>query len=219
MKKVIITLLILLLGCSTAQIVSNWKNPEIVVFDAYKVLVVGMTPNQEGRELFETKMVREFKRGGVKAMRSIDLFDVEFTNTPRTEAELDAVEEQLLAKDFDAILFTKVLGSENRQSFQKRMSDMDSYYGRFGDDYLTHQDIYYDADYFEEFPVYHAETSLYCICVGKERSLIWRCAIDVTDPANIRKTVDDYVELVVVAMTEQDLIFHKEDESATTTKP
>lgn len=219
MKKVIITLLIFLLGCSSAEIVSNWKNPDIVIFDAYKVLVVGMTPNEEGRELFETKMVREFKRDGIEAMRSIDLFDVEFTNTPRTEAELDAVEEQLLARDFDAILFTKVLGSENRQSFQRRMSDMDNYYGRFGDDYLTHQDIYYNEEYYQEFPVYHAETSLYCICVGKERSLIWRCAIDVTDPANIRKTVDDYVELVVVAMTEQDLIFHKEETGETTSLP
>ena len=219
MKKVLLTLLVLLLGCSSAQIVSNWKNPEIVIFDAYKVLVVGMTPNEEGRELFETKMVREFKRGGVEAVRSIDLFDVEFTNTPRTEEELDVVEEQLLAKDFDAILFTKVLGSENRQSFQKRMSDMDNYYGRFSDDYLTHQDIYYDDEYYEEFTVYHAETSLYCICVGKERSLIWRCAIDVTDPASIRKTVDDYVELVVLAMTEQDLIFHKEETGETTSRP
>ena len=218
MKKIMLTFLVFLLGCSSAQIVSNWKNPDIVVFDAYKVLVVGMTPNEEGRKMFETKMVREFKRAGVEAMRSLDLFDIEFTNTHRTEEELDVVEEQLLARDFDAILFTKVLGSESRQSFQKRMSDMDNYYGRFSDDYLTHQDIYYDSEYYEEFTVYHAETSLYCICVGKERSLIWRCAIDVTDPANIRKTVDDYVELVVVAMREQDLIFHKEESGAVTSQ-
>lgn len=217
MKKLVLSFIIFLLGCSSVQIVSNWKNPDIVIFDAYKVLVVGMTPNEEGRELFETKMVREFKRSGVEAMRSIDLFDVTFTHSRRTETELDAVEEQLLARDFDAILFTKVLGSENRQSFRKRVSEVESYYGRFRDDYLSHQDIYYDADYYEEFTVYHAETSLYCICVGKERSLIWRSAIDVTDPQNIRRTVDDYVELVVVAMTEQDLIFHKEEDAAVPT--
>lgn len=211
MKKAILFLVTLLLGCSSAQIVSNWKNPEIVVFDAYKVLVVGMTPNEEGRKLFETKLVREFKREGVEAMRSIDLFDVEFTNTPRTEAELDAVEQQLLEKDFDAILFTKILGSETRQSLRERVADAESYYAHFRDDYLTHQDIYYDVDYYDEFPVYHAETSLYCICVGKERDLIWRSAIDITDPTNIRKTVDDYIELVVTVMREQDLIFHKEE--------
>lgn len=211
MKKVVLTLMIFLLGCSSAEIVNVWKNPDIVVFDAYKVLVVGMTPNEQGREMFESKMVSEFKRSGVEAMRSIDLFDVEFTNTRRTEAELDEVEELLLARDFDAILFTKVLGSENRQSFHQRMSDMDTYYEGFREDYLTHQEIYYDAAYYDEYTVYHVETSLYCICVGKDRSLIWRCAIDVTDPASIRKTVDDYVELVVLAMREEDLIFHKEE--------
>ncbi len=212
MKKGILLIIICLLGCSTAELVDSWKNPEVVVFDAYKVLVVGMTPNEEGRELFETKMKRELTRSGVAAMRSIDLFDVEFTNSPRTEEELNAVEQQLLEKDFDAILFTKVLGSESRQSFARRMADIEGYEYEFQEDYLSHQDIYFEDNYYDEFTVYHAETSLYCICVGKERRLIWRGAIDITDPINIRKTVDDYIRLLVVAMTEEDVIFHKEED-------
>ena len=212
MKKGIILLALILLGCSTAELVSSWKNPEVVTFDAYKVLVVGMTPNEEGRELFETKMKREFSNYGVEAMRSIDLFDVQFTATRQTEEELDEVETQLLEKDFDAILFTKVLGSENRETFERRLADIEGYEHQFRDDYLSHQDIYFEDDYYAQYTVYHAETSLYCICVGKERSLIWRGAIDITDPINIRKTVDDYIRLVVLAMTEEDVIFHKADE-------
>ncbi|MBT8206483.1 MAG: hypothetical protein KJO20_14020 [Eudoraea sp.] len=212
MKKGIVFIVCCLLGCSTAELINTWKNPEVVVFDAYKVLVVGMTPNEEGRKLFETKMKRELTQNGVEAMRSIDLFDVEFTNSPRTEEELNAVEQQLLEKDFDAILFTKVLGSENRQSFAKRIADIEGYEYEFQEDYLSHQDIYFDDNYYEEFTVYHAETSLYCICVGKERRLIWRGAIDITDPINIRKAVDDYIRLLVVAMTEEDVIFHQADE-------
>lgn len=212
MKKAIILLAFWLFGCSSAELVSSWKNPEIVTFDAYKVLVVGMTPNEQGRELFETKMKREFTNYGVEAMRSIDLFDVSFTATRQTEKELDEVETQLLEKDFDAILFTKVLGSENRQSFERRLADIEGYEYQFRDDYLSHQDIYFEDDYYEQYTVYHAETSLYCICVGKERSLIWRGSIDITDPINLRKTVDDYIKLVVLAMTEEDVIFHKADE-------
>ncbi|MBT8312715.1 MAG: hypothetical protein HKP23_07805 [Flavobacteriaceae bacterium] len=212
MKKGIVFIVCCLLGCSTAELINTWKNPEVVVFDAYKVLVVGMTPNEEGRELFETKMKRELTQNGVEAMRSIDLFDVEFTNSPRTEEELNAVEQQLLEKDFDAILFTKVLGSENRQSFAKRIADIEGYEYEFQEDYLTHQNIYFDDNYYEEFTVYHAETSLYCICIGKERRLIWRGSIDITDPINIRKAVDDYIRLLVIAMTEEDVIFHEADE-------
>jgi len=216
MRKAVILMAVMLMGCSSTQLVSNWKNPDIVIFDAYKVLIVGMTPNEEGRDLFESKLKRHFTRRGIEAMRSIDLFDVEFTNSARSEVELDEVEQQLLDKDFDAILFTKVLGSENKQTFRQKMADLDNYYGKFRDDYLTHQDIYYDADYYDQFTIYHAETSLYCICVGKERELIWRGAIDITDPTDIRRTVDDYVKLVVLALEEQDLIFRKEKTDETT---
>ncbi|WP_411030517.1 hypothetical protein [Spongiimicrobium sp. 3-5] len=216
MKKILILSALFFVGCSTTQLVSNWKNPDIVLFDAYKVLIVGMTQNEEARENFETKLRKEFKKRGVVAVRSIDLFDVEFTSSEKSEEELSEVEHQLLDKGFDAILFTKIVGSENRQSFRKKMSQLDTYYGKFKDDYLSYQDIYYETDYYDEFTIYHAETSLYCICVDKERELIWRGAIDIMDPVNIDKTVEDYIKLVVLALEEQDIIFRKEPKNEIT---
>lgn len=212
MNKAYILLMVLLLGCSSSELIDNWKNPEIVIFDANKVLIVGMTSNVKAQEEFETKMKRHFTKRGVEAMRSIDLFDVGFTDSERSEEELDDVEQSLLDKDFDAILFTKILGAENKETFRKEMSDLDKFNSKFKDDYMSHQDIYYDEDYYDAYKVYHAETSLYCICVGKERQLIWRGIIDITDPSNVKKAVDDYVKLVTFAMEEQDLIFHKESD-------
>ena len=216
MKKALIVVVLLLIGCSSTELVDSWKNPEIVIFDASKVLVVGMTSNLKGQEDFETKMKRQFTKRGVEAMRSIDLFDVGFTDSERSEEELDDVEQSLLDKDFDAILFTKILGTEDKQTFRKNMADLDSYYGTFKEDYISHQDIYYDENYYDEYKVYRAETSLYCICVGKERQLIWRGIIDITDPSNIKNTVDDYIKLLVFALEEQDLIFHKEEDKEAT---
>lgn len=209
MYKTLVFLSFLLTGCSYTQLVHNWKNPEIVLFHADKVLVVGMTQNDETREQFETKLQKEFTKRGVDAMRSIDLFDVKFTASEKSDEEIARVEHQLLDKGFDAILFTKVVGSENERTFLKRMAELDTYYGRFREDYMSHQDIYYDSDYYGQYTVYNAETSLYCICVDKEKELIWRGAIAVTDPVKINKAVDDYIKLVVVALEEQDLIFRK----------
>lgn len=215
MKKGIIGLLLLAVGCSSVELVHSWKNPDIVIFDANKVLVVGMTANEDARELFETRMVRTFEKRDIEAVRSIDLFDVEFTSGARSEEELDQVEAVLLARDFDAILFTKVMGSENRTVFMEKMTDLESYETGFREDYLAHQDIYYDERYYDEYTVYHAETSLYCICTGKERELIWRGALDITDPIDIKGTVDDYIKMVEFAMEDLDLIFHEEkDEPA-----
>ncbi len=216
MKKLIIALLIVLMGCSSAEMVDNWKNPDIVIFDASKVLLVGISNNEESRVNFENKLQKEFEIRDVEAVRSLDVFDVDFTDSKRTEKELDALEQSLLDKDFDAILLTKIIGSETRQSFRKSINELYSNREGFNEDYRSHQDIYNDEEYYETYTVYNAETSLYCICVGKKRSLIWRGNIDILDPDNVEKTIKDYVRLIVVAMQEQDLIFRKEDKDEVT---
>jgi Skp family chaperone for outer membrane proteins len=215
MKKLIVFVVLALIGCSSTELVENWKNPDIVIFDASKVLIVGMTQNADARKDFESNLHKEFKRRGIESMRSMDLFDVKFTDSKKTEKELDAVEEQLLDKDFDAILLTKITGSENREVFRKKLSDWTNYDNTFREDYLGNQSIYYDEGYYDKYTVYNAETSLYCICVDKKRQLIWRGSIDIIDPINIHKSVSDYVKLVVSAMEEQDLIFRKDKDEIT----
>ena len=215
MYKIVLPFLLLFAGCSSTNLVNNWKNPDIVIFDANRVLIVGMTNNEDARVKFETRLREEFTKRGVESFRSIDLFDIEFTSSERSEEELSEVEQQLLDKDFDAILFTKVIGSESRKTFRRKINELDDFITSFRDDYLSNQPIYYDETYYDQFTVYNAETSLYCICVGKDRELIWRGNIDVMNPNNVEKSVEDYVKLVVFALKEQDLIFRKniEDES------
>ncbi len=195
------------MGCSSTRLVSTWKNPDVVLFDAYQVLVVGMIQDDSARMEYETKFVEVLKAQGVDAMRSIDLFDVEFTSSERTKKELEEVEEQLLDKGFDAILFTKVIGTENRRTFKDHIRDVDQMFVRFTNDYLEHQNIYYDEGYYNSFNIYHSETSLYCICIGKEIELIWKGEVDVTEPENINRAMDAYIKLVTKSMGEQNVIF------------
>ncbi len=206
-SKLVLLLTLFFLGCSGTKLVSTWKNPEIVLFDAYKVLVVGMAQDENTRVEFETRLVNRLEDNGVEAVRSLDLFDVEFTSSEKSEEELSEIEGQLLDKGFDAILFTKVVGTENKRSFKERMNNIDALFVRFSNDYLEHQDIYYNPRYYDTFNIYNVETSLYCICVGKERELIWRGNIDVTEPSNMDKTIDSYIKLITGEMADQDVIF------------
>ncbi|SNR40552.1 hypothetical protein SAMN04488009_1439 [Maribacter sedimenticola] len=212
MKKLLIILSLTLVSCSSISLVENWKNPDIVLFHANKVLLVGMAKNSDTRTHFETELLEEFKKRNVDAMRSIDVFDLSLTDSRKTEKELDDVEQSLLDKDFDAILLTKITGSEDREKFLKSIKRWDDHQARFNDDYLEHQGIYWDDNYYEKFTVYHAETTLYCICEGKERSMIWRGIIDITDPNDIDKAIEDYIKLVITAMEEQDLVFLLQDD-------
>lgn len=207
MKKIVFLFTILLTGCTSTSLIENWKDPDTVLFHANKVLLVGMTQNQSARAAFEKQLQKEFEKRGVEAWQSMDVFDVAFTDSKKSEQELDMVEQSLLDKGFDAILFTKITGSENRENFMKSVSRWEDHRVRFNDDYLTHQGIYFDEAYYENFKIYFAETTLYCICEGKERALIWRGIIEIMDPSNVDKAINDYVKLVVTALEEQDLIF------------
>ena len=202
---------LLLASCTTIKIEDSHKNPEVVLFHANRVLVVGMTPNVAMREKFETRLRNEFISRGVDAVRSIDLFDVAFTTTERTEEELDRVEQQLLDKDFDAILFTKLVDVETRKSLSRQIREMGKTYDRFREDYLIHQGIYYNQDGTGRKEDYVAETSLYCICVGKERQLVWRSNVRIMKTRNPERIIRRYVRLLIGNLEEQQLILGQPD--------
>ncbi len=203
-------LVLLLAGCSSVRLESSVKNPDIVLFHSSKLLVVGMSSDPTSREAFESRLQRAFQSEGVETLRSIDLFDVTFTQSERSEEELDQFERQLLDKDFDAILFTKVIGSETRTSLRKKIKEVGESYDRFGEDYLLHQGIYYDRSYYELATDYYTETSLYCICEGKERNLIWRAEIEISNPRDIDKVVTDYIGVLLEEMENLQLIIGTE---------
>ena len=204
---VIIFVSILFVGCASPKLISSWKSPDADTYQVYKVLVVGMTQDEEVRNAFETRLRDALRDKGFEAERSLELFDKEFTTSEKTEADLDEVEQSLLAKGFDAILLTKIVGSENRETFRQRMNGIDNLYNQFSNDYLNNQKVYYDTDYYETFKIYTAETSLYCICIEKERALIWRGNINVAEPVKLEKTIDSYIKVIETAMQKEAVLF------------
>jgi hypothetical protein len=207
MKNYLFLLLVFLLSnCSTTELVDRWKNPTIDSLSVTKVLIVGMSSNIDARELFEEKLKNEYNSRGIEAVKSLELFEPTFTAEKKSKEELRVVEQILATNNFDAILFTKIKGIENKTVYAKTFKDKKQLDLKFKDDYYENQEIFYNPEYYKEFSVYHAETSLYCICPAKERELIWKGAIDITDPSSIKETVDDYVNLLVFALEEEKLL-------------
>jgi hypothetical protein len=206
MKKIILILIVtIFMSCSSAQLVKRWKHPDIDTDEPYKVLVVGLTSDEAARQQFEEKLKVELELRGAEAVISFDI--IEATKTDKmTEADLDALESQLIAEGFDTMLLTKILGVEDKTAYRKDYENFDETYLKFKDEYLRHQDVFYNPDYYEEFKIYKAETSMYCICPTKDRELIWKGYINITDPRSIEKTVNDYVRLAIVVLEEEQLI-------------
>ncbi|MGB5418447.1 hypothetical protein [Algibacter sp.] len=202
----LLLIFILAFSCSNAELIDNWKNPDIDVYSANKVLVVGMTSNSTARRKFEKQFQSEIRSRGIEAVTSMDYFEPSFTLEKKTEEELNQLESRLIADGFDTVFFTKVMGVEDRIVYKENYRRYDNTHKRFREDYLRYQDAFYNPDYYHEYSVYHSEISMYCICPTKDRELIWKGYIDITDPQSIGDTVNDYVNLVMVILEEQQLI-------------
>lgn len=196
----------LIISCTSIELVDNWKNPDIDIYNPNKVFIVGMTSNLDARQQFEKQLKVEYESRGIEAIISFNLLEPSFTKQEKTEEELDSLENILIKDGFDTILFTKIIGVEDIIAYRENYDENDITYRRFKEDYLKYQDAFYNPDYYEEYTVYHTETSMYCICPTKDRELIWKGYIDIMDPKSIKETINDYVRLVVVVLEEQQLI-------------
>jgi hypothetical protein len=160
-----------------------------------------MTSNKTARRQFEKQFKEEYLSRGMEAVTSLEMFGKSFTEGKKTEAALKEMENKLINDRFNSILFTKIIGVEDRILFSEEYND-----------YYDNQDIYYNRNYYQKYKVYHAETSLYCICSEKDRDLIWKGYIDIIDPDSVKGTIDNYINLVLFVLEEQQLINKKVEE-------
>jgi len=214
----IICIALLFLNCSTTQLVDTWRNPDVPEYSSDKILIVGMTADKKARKRFEKKLKEAYEARGIQAVMSLDVFDVSLTEDEKTEEELKALEDDLIADGFDSILFSKVVGVDDEMAYSSTYKDLDRDYRSFRDDYFTNQDIYYNPEYYVKYKVYHAETALYCMCPTEDMELVWKGYIDIVDPESSKKTIDDYVHLVMYALEQEELLNKKMilDEDSTT---
>lgn len=196
----------LTISCSSTQLVEQWKNPTIDSLYVSKILIVGMTPNLEARKKFEKLLKEEYTAKGIEAVMSLEIFDPSFTTDKKSYAELKVIENILTANFFDAVLFTKIVGTKTQKVYSETYKNKKSLDIRFQEDYYNHQEILYNPKYYDEYKIYRAETSLYCICPTKDRELVWKGSIDIIDPTSIDKTVNDYVNLLLLVLEEQQLL-------------
>lgn len=197
---------LLFISCSTVDLVENWKNPDIDTYKPNKVLLVGMTSNREARQQFEKQLQAEYSSRGIESVMSLDFIEPSFTAEKKSEDELNRLEEKLISNGFDTILFTKVIGVEDKIAYKNDYDGYDSTHIKFSEDYLKYQDAFYNPDYYQEYTVYHTETAMYCVCPTKDRELIWKGYIDIMDPESMNETINDYVRLVILVLEEQQLI-------------
>lgn len=205
-KGLLILLLTALYACDSTQLRDHWISPDASDYTLKKVFIVGLTNNEVAKAQFEKKLQKQLIERGIEASISLDKFDADFLESEKTDDELKALETQLIQEGFDAVIFTKVAGIKNKIQYKKDYSNFDKNHKKFNDDFLMYQDQVFNPDAYQEYQVYNAETSVYCLCPTKDRTLIWKGYIDIVDPENIDQTVNDYSKLLILVLENDGII-------------
>ena len=207
MKKIILLLSIVVLsGCSSIRVVDSWKNEDVLFFKPQKLLIVGVTDNLTARKIFESALKEEFQKRNINAFESSEFMDISFTDSKKTEEEINSMISGLTDKGFDAVIISAVKGVDDKRNYSRGYYTIDYRWRRFRGYYYYYQDIYYNPEYYSEYKIYHVETSIYNINEDDDTSLIWVGALDLVDPQNISKTVDGYVTAIITKLETEGLI-------------
>ena len=207
MKKIAFVIgLVILSSCSSTRFVDSWRNKEITTFKPQKLLVVGMTDNLTGRKIFEEELKKAFVQRNMNALESSLVFDEAFTTSKKSEAEIDEMIKKLSDDGFDAVVITAVKGVAERRSYTSGYYTVGYHWSRFGRYYYRFQDVYYTPGYYDDYRVYHVETSIYNINEDNNKSLVWVGSFDIVNPQTITSTVKDYVNRTVKQLEREKLI-------------
>ncbi|MEK6152263.1 hypothetical protein WIW50_03345 [Flavobacteriaceae bacterium 3-367] len=207
MKRILLWAIILVLtSCSSTRFVDSWKNSEVSALQPDKLLVIGMTDNLTARKIFEQELKTALTRRNIKAEESSIFLDGSFTESKKSQEEINAMIAELSADGFDAVMITAVKGVDENRSYTRGYYTVRYNWQRFGRYYFRYQDVYYHPGYYDDYKVYHVETSLYDIKADENKSLVWVGSFDIVNPRNITSTVDDYVEKIIQQLEQEGLI-------------
>lgn len=205
-KDVLMLLFFMLVSCSSIRFVDSWRNNEIKAFQPNKLLIVGITDNLTARTIFEESLRDEFLKRNIKAEVSFLIFDAAFTNSKKTEEEINKMIEKIANEGFDAVLITAVKGIDEKRSYNQDYYATGYKWTHFGNYYFRFQDVYYTPNYYDSYKVYHIETSIYNIKSQDNKALVWVGSLDLVNPQTVTNTIKDYVYKIIEKLEKEKLI-------------
>ena len=189
--------LALLTGCSTANpIVSEWRNPAYSTSTFRRVMVGGLGEDTSVRRNFEDEFVAQFRAAGVDATPSYQVF-------PENEnIDENRLKEAAKKANMDAVLLARLIQVEQKTQYGPSYFPYTSF-GIFGSNVGAAWHGLGGAPSVYRYNEYVSEATLHD--VGKN-DVVWTATIKTTEPENVRTGIRSYVEAVMKALQEKNLV-------------
>lgn len=188
-------------ACSTATpIVSEWRNPAYASGSFKRIMVGGLSADSSVRRNFEDEFLAQFRSTGIDALPSY-----------RYLADDEKVDETKLKQaaqkeGADAVLFARSVQVEQKSQLGPSYFPYTSF-GIFGSNVGASWHGLGGGPSVYRYNEYVSETTLYD--VGKNE-VVWTGTIKTREPESAQTTIKSYVEAVMKALREKNLIRPRE---------
>ena len=186
-------------GCATKRIISQWSNPayRLSTPPFERILVVAATDQTSIRRNFEDELAAELKERGLEAAPSYRFFPEDGA------AALSHLKEIAQKADADAAIVTRLVRVEENTDVIPGYYDtypFSALYGWYSP--RLHARLYSPPRIYR-YPVYFSETTLYDIANDE---VVWAGTIRTIDPENVDEAIKNYVQTVVAALKEKNIV-------------
>jgi hypothetical protein len=183
-------------GCSTANfIVSEWRNPAYSAPDFKSVMVGGLSEQTSIRRNFEDEFIAQLRTVGINALPS-------YRHITEGEKFDDATLKQAARKaGADALIIARPVKMEQKTDFGPNYPVPS--FGIFGSNVGAVWHGSYGGGSVTRYTEYTSEATLYDLAKDQ---VVWSGTLKTSEPENVNSAVKLYVEAVINALREKNLL-------------
>jgi hypothetical protein len=178
---------------ASTKIVNQWVNPDYTSPRFRKIMVIGVSKQPSIRRTFEDQFVTKLKAAGVDAVPS-------YLYIPEDgQVDEGRLQEAVKLANADAVIITRLVRVEKKTEMSPGFYQPGpfGFYGGYSAAWLG----YYEPPRIYQYDVYISETSLYDM-----NQLVWAGTVETTDPGDINKEIERYVDTVIDALKSKNLL-------------
>ncbi len=198
MKKLFLPLILLVVSCSSTQIVSSWHEPnkEITINNLNKVLVVALFKNETSQHKAEDQMV-SYLNG--KGMQSYNYFNSNFNKNNE-----EAIRTKIKKDGFDGAVTMRLIDVDKEKIYTPSETNFyPDYYRNFSGYYYNRWNYNTTPGYYTTTKTFTVETNVYSIKMDK---IIWTALTETTNPDGLKNMTDEIAKVVYKQMVKEGFV-------------
>ncbi len=175
-------------GCAATSTVSVWQDDTFTGPPFDNLLVVGVSGKPGNRQIFESEFVKAVIASGKNATASLTMIP------GATKLSRESVKAVIADTGFDAVLVTRMVGVDTRDSYVAP----EPYYRTYNGYYNTIYEYAYQPGYYHSYSVYHIETNVYD---AESEALVWTMRSEAVAPDSVTEVVASLTKQIIARLS------------------